>query len=268
MAEYWLATVLANFRNDINRNFPNRDKSSDGWIGDASHAARKSEHNPCWTCPGKLYGVVCATDTDVDDNDAGRDLRKEILAAAIGHPSVWYVISNGIIYSRTFGWTARKYTGPNQHYHHVHVSVFNTSAAVFRTDLLLKTFHKPTPGGSTAKPPASGDTSRFDIHMRRIQNMAKGFKPSPSDPAIKEVEALLDWFEDLTATGGAPILYRGGVAQWQRAIRQGNYAGAGRLLKASIVNYQKRYKLTPDGVFGPKSAAIAGGKTGRFDILP
>jgi hypothetical protein len=266
MAEYWLAPSLVALRNSINREFPNRDKSSDGWIGDASHSARKSEHNPCWTCTGKLYGVVRATDTDIDDNDAGRDLRRELLAATIGHPAVWYVISNGVIYSRTYGWRARTYTGPNAHTKHVHVSIRGTEAAVFDLSLKLKALVAKPPSGGTGVPP-SGGTNRFDIHPSRIRNMANGFKPAPGDPAVKEVEALLDWFEDLTVAGGPPILYRGGLAQWQRAIRQENYVGAGRLLKAAIVNYQKRYKLVPDGIFGPKSAAIAGGKTGRFDII-
>lgn len=267
MAEYFLAPSLVALRNSINTEFPHRDKSSDGWIGDASHAARQSEHNPCWTCTGYQYGIVRATDTDIDDGDPGRDLRRELLAATIGHPAVWYVISNGIIYSRTYGWAARKYNGPNGHFHHVHVSINKNEKSAKDLTLKLKALVKP--GGGTALPPATdtGNTSRFDIHPSRIRNMANGFKPSSKDPAIDEVEALLDWFEDLTVAGGPPILFRGGLGTWQRAIRQGNYVGAGKLLKAAIVNYQKRYKLVPDGIFGPKSAAIAGGKTGRFDII-
>lgn len=264
MAEYWLADVLVAFRNSINSNFPKRDKESDGWIGDASHAARKSEHNPRWDLPKPLYGVVCATDTDVDDNDPGRDLRKEIIAAATAHPSVWYVISNGIIYSKTYGNAARKYNGPNGHFHHVHVSVYATSAAVFRHDLLLKALTQG--GGSSAKPPAE-DGPRFNIHPSRIRNCANGFELPTTDPAFDEVTQLLSWFVALTNAGGKPILFSGGVQQWQAAIRQKRYDLAGKYLKACIVNYQKRYGLVPDGIFGPKSAAIAGGKTGRFDII-
>jgi hypothetical protein len=33
-------------RDQIDRRWPNRDKRSDGWIGDSDHAARKSDHNP------------------------------------------------------------------------------------------------------------------------------------------------------------------------------------------------------------------------------
>ena len=44
-------------RDQIDRRWPNRHKRSDGWIGDAAHAARKSDHNP-------IDGVVFALDID------------------------------------------------------------------------------------------------------------------------------------------------------------------------------------------------------------
>lgn len=122
MSDWFAAPVVLSLRDEVNRLFPNRDKSSDGILGDASHAARVSEHNPCWTCTGKYYGIVRAEDIDIDDGDPGRDLRRMLLNALIGDPRVWYVISNGVIYSRTYGWEPRTYTGTNGHFHHVHVS--------------------------------------------------------------------------------------------------------------------------------------------------
>jgi hypothetical protein len=41
-----LAKALEELRGEVNARWPNRDKSSDGSIGDTSHAARKSDHNP------------------------------------------------------------------------------------------------------------------------------------------------------------------------------------------------------------------------------
>lgn len=121
---YFLAPALVQLRDEANRQFPNRDKASDGWIGDPSHAARVSDHNPCWTCRGGLYGVVRAIDIDISpDGRADADLRSMLLKATVGDDRVWYVISNGIIYSRTYEFAARQYTGSNGHFAHVHVSL-------------------------------------------------------------------------------------------------------------------------------------------------
>jgi hypothetical protein len=116
---FYLVPSLVALRDEINARYPKRDKSSDGWVGDTSHAARKSSHNPDYS----QGGAVRAIDIDVDDNDPTRDLRMQVLDATVGDHRVWYVISNGIIYSDTYGWRARKYTGSNPHTKHVHVSV-------------------------------------------------------------------------------------------------------------------------------------------------
>lgn len=133
MSDYFLASSLAVLRAEVNTQFPKRDKSSDGWIGDASHAARPSSHNPCWACTGRLHGVVRGLDIDVDDRDTTRDLRRALLNEVIGDPRVWYVISNRVIYSRTYGWRALAYDGANGHFGHVHVSLMETADAAFNT---------------------------------------------------------------------------------------------------------------------------------------
>lgn len=121
---YFLAPALVQLRDEVNREFPNRDKTSDGWIGDASHQARPSDHNPCWTCRGRNRGIVRALDIDITpDGKPNEDLRKWVLRATIGDPRVWYVISNDIIYSRTYNFTPKRYTGSNPHTGHVHVSL-------------------------------------------------------------------------------------------------------------------------------------------------
>lgn len=124
MADYFLAPSLVRLRDEVDARYPKRDKASDGWIGDPSHAARVSDHNPCWTCSGRSRGIVRAIDIDISpDGRADADLRTEVLRAAIGDPRVWYVISNGIIYSRTYGFAPRTYTGSNPHTQHVHISL-------------------------------------------------------------------------------------------------------------------------------------------------
>lgn len=124
MPEFFLAPALEQLRSEVNRRFPDRDKASDGWVGDTSHQARPSDHNPCWDCPGKWEGIVRALDIDISpDGRPNVDLRRRLLRVTVGDPRVWYVISNGKIYSRTNNWEPRAYTGPNGHFAHVHVSL-------------------------------------------------------------------------------------------------------------------------------------------------
>lgn len=109
-----LETLLA----QVNAMSPNRDKSSDGAIGDSRHAATRSEHNP------DSNGVVRARDF-THDPVHGIDSRKiaEALVAS-RDPRILYVISNGQINSSVkVPWAWRPYTGTNAHTKHVHISV-------------------------------------------------------------------------------------------------------------------------------------------------
>jgi len=129
MSDYFLAPSLVRLRAEVDARFPDRDTASDGWIGDPSHQARTSSHNPLWSAPGEWSGVVRGLDVDVDDGDPQADLRALLLEATIGDPRVWYVISDRVIYSATYAWAARRYTGSNPHTQHVHVSLKETVAA-------------------------------------------------------------------------------------------------------------------------------------------
>lgn len=122
MAVPYLVPSLVALRDEVNARFPDRDKRSDGWIGDDSHATRTSSHNP--TDSGAVRGL----DLDIDDNDAGRSLAQQVLDATIGDHRVWYVIHKGKIWSRTYGWRARAYKG-NPHDGHIHVSVLENLSA-------------------------------------------------------------------------------------------------------------------------------------------
>lgn len=130
MTNWFLAPSLVALRNEMNARYPKRDKASDGAVGDTSHAARKSSHNPLWSAPGKWSGVVRAI--DVDNNGRPGERTKvvaDMLAAAIGDPRVWYVIWNQQIWSRTYGWKPRPYGGANPHDKHVHVSLLEEQHA-------------------------------------------------------------------------------------------------------------------------------------------
>lgn len=115
---YYLAPSLRKLTDEVNsRMSPPKWPTvsiGDGWVGDTSHSARKSDHNPDWSSGG----VVRAVDIGISNRNA-----RAILNEVIGDKRVWYVIHKGIIYSRTYGWVARRYTGSNPHNHHIHVSI-------------------------------------------------------------------------------------------------------------------------------------------------
>lgn len=120
MAGYFLAPSLVSLRNELNAAHPRRDKGSDGWIGDAAHSARKSDHNPDYSAGG----IVRALDVDKDGIDTNR-----LLQVAIANPSTEYVIWQGGIYTRQNGFRRAKYTGANPHNAHMHISIRHTASA-------------------------------------------------------------------------------------------------------------------------------------------
>ena len=98
-----------------------RDRSSDGWLGDSKHAARKSDHNP----DGE--GWVRAIDIDSDLTGKAKpvlmpDLADQIRICAKKDKRISYVIFNGRIASAKSLWRWRRYTGINPHTKHCHIS--------------------------------------------------------------------------------------------------------------------------------------------------
>jgi hypothetical protein len=97
--------------------WPNRNRASDGTLGDPAHAARASDHNP------DSRGIVHAADLTHDpangcDNNANAEQVKN-------DPRVKYVIWNRRIWNPSISRTWRPYTGSNPHDHHMHVSVLS-----------------------------------------------------------------------------------------------------------------------------------------------
>lgn len=208
----YLAPSLAAFRQSINDAFPKRDKSSDGWIGDKAHQARKSEHNP------DEKGCVHAIDVDVDDGDPTRDMVREILRTCVGHKAVWYVIYNGIIYSRTYNWKARKYTGANAHTKHVHISILLTNAAENDTTLRLV---------KTDAPSRWGDAYGGVAGTRVIKQWSVG-----ND--VRQLQDVLNkWYPKMPQ------------------LDEDGYFGAKTVER--VKHLQKNAKLTVDGIVGAKT---------------
>ena len=111
-------------REQFDDSFPDRDRTSDGWIADARHVANgKSDHIPLADS-----GTVRAIDIDRDvSGKAKPDLMPNIadqirLCAKAGDKRISYIIFNGRIASSRMGWRWRKYSGVNPHNHHCHIS--------------------------------------------------------------------------------------------------------------------------------------------------
>ena len=109
-------------REQIDDSFPDRDRKSDGWIGDARHQrAGTSDH-----LPDPSNGIVRAIDVDKDLDkrpSTGAYLADQIrLCAKAGDKRISYVIYAGKIASSKKSWAWRTYDGINQHNHHIHIS--------------------------------------------------------------------------------------------------------------------------------------------------
>jgi len=109
-------------RLQIDDSYIDRDKSSDGWIGNLAHSFNRSDHNP------DAAGIVRAIDIDRDlSGKAKPDLMPYLadqirLAAKRGDKRISYVIFAGRIASSRMGWRWRKYSGINPHTKHCHIS--------------------------------------------------------------------------------------------------------------------------------------------------
>ena len=138
MASWILVPCLVSLRQEFNRLAPTRDKTSDGSIGDAAHAGEPSDHNPDET--GRTPYSDADHINEVHAIDIDRDLRKpgwsmnkclEIIITRhrAGHDNrLQNVIYNRRIWSRSWGWTARAFTGANAHTEHAHFSARYTTA--------------------------------------------------------------------------------------------------------------------------------------------
>jgi hypothetical protein len=106
--------------------FSDRDRTSDGWVGDLRHSSRPSDHNP-----DAATGIVRAIDVDRDVSgkpkpDLMPDIADQLRTLAKTDKRIKYIIFAGQIASPKSLWRWRPYSGINKHDHHCHIS-FNIS---------------------------------------------------------------------------------------------------------------------------------------------
>lgn len=116
------AASLVELYSQINAAAPGRGRESDGFIGDAAHQSRASDHNP-WIRDGDT-GVVTAVDITHDPKHGcdGAAFTAALLESRDAR--IKYVIWDRRIFSATVApWAWRPYTGASPPTEHVHISV-------------------------------------------------------------------------------------------------------------------------------------------------
>lgn len=206
-----IARSLDTIRTQVNAIAPGRSKAADGWIGDAAHAARASDHN---ADPG---GVVRALDLTHDPKNGFDSWAFAEMLRQKRDSRIKYIISNDRIVSGNAGpspWVWRAYN-PNQpnrnkHIHHVHISVVPKTAS-----------------GDPGDDPRSWD-------------IAGPWKAEDTRPA-PVVKPLL--------RRGSP--YTADVTALQRKLGLTVDGIFGPKTEQAVKEFQKKNGLTADGLVGP-----------------
>lgn len=198
---YRRAHALDVLVDELNAAAPDRSTASDGWIGDAAHASRSSDHNP-WVKDHRGVGVVRAQDIT---HDPAGGLNADELATALAeqlgvHPALGpgaYLIWDRRIISadrRGEGW--RSYTGSNPHQHHLHVSVALDRAG----------YDSPQPWNVMEDPMANyaDHFDQIETRLERIEN-ALHKKVGRTNTRLARANTLLRGLRDRDTVTGADL---------------------------------------------------------------
>ena len=175
-SKWRLSKAAVRLREQVDDAFPNRDRASDGALGDVRHAARPSDHNP-----DPATGWVRAIDIDADlrsHKSEAFDFADQLRLLARSDKRISYIIFNGKIasYKRNYKW--RKYTGINPHKTHIHVSFTSKGDlddAMFRIPILTG---EPIDGASQSNRRKLGKI----ISRRSTRNLSSGGVAAGSCP--------------------------------------------------------------------------------------
>jgi len=179
MADWVLVPSLVALRNAFNAVNPNRDKSSDGSIGDPAHASSSSDHNPDETGNVPIDDADSTNEVhaiDVDDTGPwpdGFSMMKAVRQLVTDHRSgaenrLRYIIYERTIWSASWGWTASAYDGSNPHDKHAHFSASYNSAR-------------------------ERDTSPWNIGYVEDEMTPAEFRAILSDPGVAALMRALPW---------------------------------------------------------------------------
>lgn len=220
-----LVSPLVLLRSEFDEVNPGRDRRSDGWIGDAHHQLSVSDHNP------DAGGNVHAIDVDVDGVPMAKIVAFVVARCKAGtERRLKYVIFRRVIWSASWGWTPRRYTGTNPHIAHAHFSI-KPDAGLYRGAGdwgIAAAFGPRTESGTVKVSPAA----------------AKPSSAAGGHPAGSRVLELAK-----PTLSGDDVRY---VQRWIGKARCGTPDGRyGPRTRGGVVWYQKLRGVDPDGVVGP-----------------
>lgn len=252
--QWYLAPSLVALRTEVNLRWPGRDRSSDGWVGDAYHASRTNSHNPVGSPGGPGVGTKGAVHA-LDITANGINVTS-VLRAVVGDSRVWYVIYDRKIWSRTTGWAPVRYTG-DPHTTHIHVNLREGSQRIAVAAERDNSRWLSGSSGSTAR--AAGTSARSMLTPKLTNSGTKALQRAlisagyhiPSGPTGwygPETTRAVRAFQQAQGWSGSGA---DGIAGSQTLRR----LGVGSAPTATVARTSKKAKK-------PKSSKAAGASTG------
>lgn len=234
-----LAKSLIVLYDQVEAAFPaNRNRSSDGTIGDASHQAGTSDHNP------GPDGVVTALDI-TNDPAHGLNSRK-FVESLFGDERIKYVISNRQIASGTgqshTAWEWRAYDGNNPHDMHCHISVKDPPTGDIETP--WKFTAVPPPPDPTIHPILARGSTGDEVKNLQEFLLVDGVFGTATENAVKAFQRQhgispdgivgpYTWREILKLIGPAPP----DAVGWQIGITCTVFGGSGETQHSAYDNH-------------------------------
>jgi putative peptidoglycan binding protein len=234
MAAWKQIPALVSLGAEIDQLAPTRDRSSDGSIGDLAHQkAGSSDHLPDEDTPAlrnrdaDKVNELHAADKDRDLNKPGWSMARIVQIIVLRHRSgaddrLQYVIFDGRIWSASWGWTARAYTGANKHDHHAHFSAKYGSKQE-----------------SDTRPWGLLEADRASVSVPS----SKGSTAAPGTRLVKQ------------GMSGRDIAF---LQRWVGAKDSGVFDAA---TKARVIRYQRIVGLVADGICGKATWSRILGRT-------
>ncbi len=164
---WYPAPSLLKLRKEIDARWPGRSRISDGVVGDLRHSGTRNSHNPVGMATGPLVGTRGAVHA-IDITASGINVQS-VLAAVIGDSRVWYVIHGGRIWSRTYGWTARRQAG-DPHTSHIHINLREDTQAGAKT---AENDTRSWFGSAATKPAVSTTVAGIRLASAQVRTVQK-----------------------------------------------------------------------------------------------